>query len=350
MKKLIISIASLLLCVLSAGAQELTIHKIREEWSKSSLEVPQVKGKIGIAEFAYAFAKTLRGNSLMDELKAQLDNPGRVNEDVNEFVLDRKNGYCSLDFISDGTVRMEMCYWNRKDGRKLVAVNMLNVYEEEIPLLMLYNYNPDTGMLEPDLDNSFYNLEVPFMSYHLPQTGKDITAYVSHLPEPAYLRYDGDGNFELDIHVVPSVACFIVDSSPTNIRTAPNGSLLCKLSPDEDYMLDVYQPTDGWWRIFAECVTTVENDDVELVEEGGEAWIHHSVLGISLRNYDGKDEPLYASPSKTAKLVGKITEQEALVHPVDMTEDASWVKVKWGKLSGWIESERLCANPVTTCP
>jgi hypothetical protein len=71
---------------------------------------------------------------------------------------------------------------------------------------------------------------------------------------------------------------------------------------------------------------------------------------MSLRNYDGASEPLYESPSKDSKVVGKITEAEALVRPVDMAGDASWVKVKWGKLTGWIEFERLCANPVTTCP
>ena len=115
-------------------------------------------------------------------------------------------------------------------------------------------------------------------------------------------------------------------------------------------MLDVYDASDGWWRILAECVTTVEGDEIELSEDGSEAWVHYSVLGIGIRNYDGTSEPLYESPSKTSKVVGKIEEAEALVRPVDMAGDASWVKVKWGKLTGWIESDRLCANPVTTCP
>ena len=352
MKRLIIWAIALLFCAIGANSQELTIPLITLEWQKGALDVPQVKGNIGIAEFAYAFASVYRGNTLTDELKAQLDNPGRENEDVYEFILDRKNGYCSLQFVSDGTVRMEMCCWNRKDGRKLVAVNMFNVYENEDALLMFYNYNPETGKLEPDLDNSFYYMEVPFRTFLLPQTGKDIVAGVYHVPEPAYLRYDGDGGFELDIKTIPAVACFIVDSSPTNIRTAPNGSLLCKLSPDKDYMLDVYQPTDGWWRILAECVTTVENDDIELVDEdeGGEAWIHYSVLGIGLRNYGGEKLVLRESPSEDSKVVGTIDEQEALVRPVDLNSDASWVKVKWGKLTGWIDSVWLCANPVTTCP
>ena len=350
MKKLIIWAIALLFGAMAANAQEMTIPLIVLKWQKGVIEVPQVKGKVGIAEFAYAFASVYHGNVLTDELKAQLDNPGRVNEDVYEFILDRKNGYCGLQFVSDGTVRMEMCYWNCKDNRKLVAVNMFNVYENEKALLMFYNYNPDTGCLEPDLDNSFYYMEVPFDSFLLPQTGKDIVAHVHHVSEPAYLHYDGDGGFELEIHTVPAVACFIVDSSPTNIRTAPNGSLICQLSPDQDYMLDVYDPRDGWWRILAECVTTVENEDVELVGEGGEAWIHYSVLGIGLRNYGGQKLDLRESPSEDSKVVGTIDEAEALVKPLDINSDATWVKVQWGKLTGWISDEWLCANPVTTCP
>ena len=113
MKKLFIAVTALLFGILAVRAQELTIPQIREEWPKASLKVDQVKGKIGISELAYAVAKAFPGNSLTDELKAQLDSPERDNEDVDEFILDRQNGYCSLDFVSDGTVNMEMCCWSR---------------------------------------------------------------------------------------------------------------------------------------------------------------------------------------------------------------------------------------------
>ena len=172
MKKLIIA-AALLFGAIAAKAQELTIPQISEEWPKAAIQVPQVKGKIGIAELAYAVAKAFPGNSLTDELKAQLDSPERDNEDVDEFILDRQNGYCSLDFVSDGTVNMEMCCWNRKDGRKLVAVKLFNVYEAKSPLLLLYNYNPENGFLEPELDLDIF---APYtvLSFALPREGKDI--------------------------------------------------------------------------------------------------------------------------------------------------------------------------------
>ena len=109
MKRLIIGAIALLFCAFAASSQELSIPQIREEWPKAAIEVPQVKGKIGISELAYAVAKAFPGNGLTDELKAQLDSPERDNEDVDEFILDRQNGYCSLNFVSDGTVNVEMC-------------------------------------------------------------------------------------------------------------------------------------------------------------------------------------------------------------------------------------------------
>ena len=350
MKRLVIFAATLLFSALGAWAQELTIPQIRDEWPKASLEVPQVKGRIGIAEFAQAFVSVYKGNVLTDEVKAQLDSPGRENEDVYEFILDRQNGYLALQFVSDGTLRMEMCYWNLKDGRKLVAVNMFNVYEDRNALLALYKYNPESGRLEPDIDNSFYDMDVPFSTFLLPREGKDIETWIYRMPSSSALRYDGDGGFVLEANMTPAIPCFIVDSSATNIRRSPGGEILCRLSPDQDYMLDVFDATNGWWRILAEVVTTVENEDIELSEDGSEAWIHSSVLVMSVRNYDGTPEPLYESPDEASEVVGKIAEQEALVHPVDMAGDASWVKVKWGKLTGWINFDRLCANPVTTCP
>ena len=57
MKRLIIGAIALLFCAFAASSQELSIPQIREEWPKAAIEVPQVKGNIGISELAYAVAK-----------------------------------------------------------------------------------------------------------------------------------------------------------------------------------------------------------------------------------------------------------------------------------------------------
>ena len=226
---------------------------------------------------------------------------------------------------------------------------MFDVYEDKKPLLMLYNYNPENGYLEPDPETDLLETYYSVLDFHLPRTGKDIEVYLKEFPDPVVLRYDGDAGFEYDIPPIPMVGCFLVDTTPTNIRRAPKGEVIMKLDPDECYMMDVCDPTDGWWRILGETVFGMD-DDIVLTEEDSQAWIHYSVIGAGLRNYGGEKVALYESPSSDSKVVGTIDQQEAVVHPIDMNSDASWVKVKWGKLTGWLDSDWLCGNSLTTCP
>jgi SH3-like domain-containing protein len=90
----------------------------------------------------------------------------------------------------------------------------------------------------------------------------------------------------------------------------------------------------------------VDADAIELPEE---AWIHSSVIGLSTRNYGGQQLSLRSDPREGASVVGRITVPEDLVRPLDITEDGEWVKVRWGKVTGWIERKWLCGNPLSSC-
>ena len=330
-----------------AQDQDLTVKQIRNEWMKASIVVPTTNGKAGIQELALGVARAFHGEGLMDELRNYLEKPGYQNEDVNEYVMDRTHGYCSIDFVSDATVIMEMCYWNLSDKGKLVAVKMFNYYEDEHPLLMVYRYDPEDSRLNPDLDNPLLDLVKGYDSIALPQTGANIELWNTDATEPDVLFYQGNGVFSAP-KTVERFYCFISDEGVTNIRNAPKGTVVYQITEPGSYMLYVFNPDDGWWQVYNSVL--YEIDQAEPIPLPTESWIHSSVLGVSLRNYDGQPEPLYASPDATSKVVGHINEQEALVRPVDLAAGGEWVKVRYGKLTGWINTDRLCDNPVTTCP
>ena len=143
------------------------------------------------------------------------------------------------------------------------------------------------------------------------------------------------------------LGCFVADSGTTNVRNAPNGLISGRLPASGTYTLAVYNPTDGWWQILNGVVEEMDGEVIEIPEE---AWIHSSVIGLSTRNYDRRALPLRSEPRANAAVSGRITLAEDLVRPLDLSADGKWVKVRWGKVSGWIEAEWLCGNPVTTCP
>ncbi len=142
------------------------------------------------------------------------------------------------------------------------------------------------------------------------------------------------------------LGCFVEDGSSTNVRNAPGGEVIRQLPAQGIYMLSICNPKDGWWQVFGGTIEEVDADAIELPEE---AWIHSSVIGLSTRNYGGQQLSLRSDPREGAPVVGRITVPEDLVRPLDITEDGEWVKVRWGKVTGWIERKWLCGNPLSSC-
>ena len=129
------------------------------------------------------------------------------------------------------------------------------------------------------------------------------------------------------------------DETGTNIRKDPNGEIIMKLKETDDYFFfEVTEVQDGWFQVIS--IQGVEYDNIDL--PGDKGWIHYSVIGASTR----KTVELLESP-KTGKVVGQI-EGEISVKIKDTCSD--WVEIEYNGISGWVESEWLCGNPVTTCP
>ena len=147
------------------------------------------------------------------------------------------------------------------------------------------------------------------------------------------------------------IFAYLCDESgtPANIRCAPNGAVAMTIDSKESYMLELSNPENGWWQL--EAIYDPVEDDAGIPLRGsktGKYFIHYSIVGFSTRNY-GQDYFLREYPNEDSNITYRFHD-EILVHPLEAIE--GWVKVKTYdmKHTGWIESEMICDNPLTTCP
>ena len=136
--------------------------------------------------------------------------------------------------------------------------------------------------------------------------------------------------------------------SPTNIRQTPGGTVLVPLEQGQDYMVDIIGQNNGWFKIdMVHCIDP--NNAVDIPGQYG--WIHHSVLAVSTANYGNQKLNVYEHPDKATEIVGVIhTEVQVRFSKIYN----NWVFITYTdkngkKISGWIEKDWLCGNPVTNC-
>ena len=332
-----------------AGAQKSkpwTSFRIAQRWSYETVAVPEIKGTPGIADFAIAFADQFPGNTLWDEVKKYLATEGYENEFVDTFILDRAAGYLHINFVSDATLAAEMRGWKVPDGRQRVAVSVSDYVNDSMPRLYLYEYARESGVMKPcsgEPEGLWYGEILHFV---LPQKGKDIEVIMEHGPSD-WIRFDETtGLFTYESSAPVSLGCFISDKSATNVRRTPGGQVVGQIAKPGAYSLSVCNPKNGWWQILNGVV--YEDLDGDCIEFEGEVWIHSSVLGVGTRNYGGETLILHTEPDADAPAAGRIT-QEVTVRPLDISEDGTWAKVRYGSITGWIEVRWLCANTLTNC-
>lgn len=139
--------------------------------------------------------------------------------------------------------------------------------------------------------------------------------------------------------------------TPTNIRNAPNGKVVCRLDPQEAYTVDLISVKNGWWRIAPE-VEQWGDEEKTIPLKGSTTgyWIHNSVLTFGIAG-DPVDA-VHVAPSEKAKVVVIDNIYDMSLRPV--AKNGQWLKftAKSGKNSftGWVHSSRICFNPLTTCP
>lgn len=146
------------------------------------------------------------------------------------------------------------------------------------------------------------------------------------------------------------IGAYITDNNGdfTNVRNAPKGKVVGKISTKLVVMVALENYNDGWWKLSGLPENAEEATEIPLPASDSGYWVHYSVVGFSTRNYGGQTLQLHASPDTDSPVTFSFSEEMQL-HPVGVVD--GWVKVKTddGKHTGWIQDEWICDNPLTNC-
>jgi hypothetical protein len=146
-----------------------------------------------------------------------------------------------------------------------------------------------------------------------------------------------------------SVDVYIIDNDGpvTNIRNAPRGKVVTTLPTDQALVVTLLSAKGEWWKI-DDVVEQYGDEEKEIELKGSKSgyWIHRSLLQFTIAG--DPDGALRAAPSAKAKAI-KFSTNEGF-HPIAIK--GNWVKAVSidGKYTGWIHCDRICSNPLTTCP
>ncbi len=159
----------------------------------------------------------------------------------------------------------------------------------------------------------------------------------------------------LSVNAQRSAGAYICDNSgtPTNVRNAPNGKVVQKL-PDVDggYVVLLLEVKNNWWRIdpVIEIYGGEEDENLQLKGSKTGYWLHYSVLQFNIAG--DHENVLRTTPSPKGKPL-KLEPSylfEVGLHPLEIRGE--WIKVVTTdkRYTGWMPIDKICDNPLTTCP
>ena len=160
--------------------------------------------------------------------------------------------------------------------------------------------------------------------------------------------------FALAIYAQTVPCAYIIDNSgtPTNVRNAPNGKVVQKIPlTDGGYVVTLLEVKNKWWKIAPSIDIYGEEDDATLELKGSHTgyWIHYSVLQFGIAG--DPENVLRATPSEKGKpLQLEISLLLDGLPPLEIRGE--WIKVETNdkRHTGWMPIDRICSNPLTTCP
>lgn len=160
MRKLYIFVTAALMCLsLGAWAQDdefpeladhgVSLQQVIKEWHAKGLYTAGWDEKPTIRNYFVGLANAYP-EDLFQMMVGKMLGLG-TDDALSEFTLDERNGYISGELGTETTPSVQMCFWNCKDGSRLIGV-----------ALQGYEYNmeePDPDWTDEEIDdNIFVNL------------------------------------------------------------------------------------------------------------------------------------------------------------------------------------------------
>lgn len=149
---------------------------------------------------------------------------------------------------------------------------------------------------------------------------------------------------------------YIFDSSgtATNVRNAPNGKVVQKLPEiDGGYVVALLEVKNQWWKIDPVVELYGDYDEDESIKLKGSStgyWVHYSVLGFTIAG--DNENVLRETPTPNGKplKLGATYLEETGLRPLEIRGE--WIKVITAdkRHTAWMPIDRICSNPLTTCP
>ncbi|MDX1349005.1 MAG: hypothetical protein R3279_02095 [Putridiphycobacter sp.] len=143
-----------------------------------------------------------------------------------------------------------------------------------------------------------------------------------------------------DTCVVTPFQVYLQDQDPfSNIRNAPGGDIILKINNQHGYgyILTIIDFKNGWFKI--NHVSGIDSYDITNFE----GWIHSSIVAAATTY----DLVLMDKPNGTIT-TGKLKGEHDTFNITNVY--CNWIQVNCNGVTGWVESSKICGNPVTTCP
>lgn len=147
----------------------------------------------------------------------------------------------------------------------------------------------------------------------------------------------------IDVYIIDS------DGPVTNIRNAPKGKVVSTLPTDEAYVVSLVSVKGEWWKV-DDAVLQCGDNEKTITLKGSKTgyWIHRSLLQFTIAG--DPNGALRVAPSAKAKAVKISGDAGGGFHPIAVK--GNWIKAVSvdRKYTGWIHCDKICSNPLTTCP